>query len=766
MCMMRSLVTKSSGHMNAPLESVLIDFYLMLASYGRKVFKLVAGNLPGPSWRHMQRISSGAQGINVIALDTDSIITRLSSFVHRMRSMGYASTLNVSLSFDATVVVPALLSLPKYSCIGGIYSHHNTSLTPDGYTGAVDNDVFQELASEIKVCVLTVQKVPKGVSPMFIVAARPSKKNDADNSFNKSLVHIVKNVDGLNLLSVCTDGVAYEREFLVSSLTSFMDGTSATVSTSDANHIAKSLQRALLFGGQFKFIGSTPVECCFLLLCNPPLSKDLIVLSDFASDLKVLQLCRTEVVEKILTTNAPNENKACLALCLVFLRLLISATNERNLDRRVRIAYVWSSLIWFHSVTGIHRITRLNLILHCIGSLFFFANNAVVDPRLCSEEPCEHVFGLCRMFDREFTVRGFCQYTDKVHRFFESACNSNLNVGGRDGKGYFSTLSAFVENISRHTPKRYRSGIVIPDSDDSGVTLPENPRDHVASRLFEYIRPIINEVSVGMSNLLRTAGVASFQKSKFCQEIVSFDHFRCTLTKAIKYDSVAEQSSSDLLNDHSRHDDSIIMEILSSRLAWALEQPSDVTDFEFPDMSAQIDDEPDAVDQEIDESFDADSIIGFSDLLQRMHLFDSSFNVAVAASKCLPSNSVSRSLNLQQHRSLQGRWYTRLRHHDVSSDDLISRGRVIKHGGKNWLILAVFKKGYSKFRLIESVPLSDNQANNVRLHCILVRKSAVSNSYSVELPDICTKETVQTFFLNVSVNRVDGFTSSHLEYEN
>eukprot|EP00474_Spongospora_subterranea_P006693 CRZ07151.1 hypothetical protein [Spongospora subterranea] len=34
---------------------------------------------------------------------------------------------------------------------GLIYPHHTTSLTPDGYTGAVDNDVFQELASEIKV---------------------------------------------------------------------------------------------------------------------------------------------------------------------------------------------------------------------------------------------------------------------------------------------------------------------------------------------------------------------------------------------------------------------------------------------------------------------------------------------------------------------------------------------------------------------------------------------------------------------------------------
>ena len=60
MCMVRSIVSKSSGYMNAPLELVLIDFYLMLASYGTKVFKLVAGNLPGPSWRHMQRISSSS----------------------------------------------------------------------------------------------------------------------------------------------------------------------------------------------------------------------------------------------------------------------------------------------------------------------------------------------------------------------------------------------------------------------------------------------------------------------------------------------------------------------------------------------------------------------------------------------------------------------------------------------------------------------------------------------------------------------------------
>lgn len=53
---------------------------------------------------------------------------------------------------------------------------------------------------------------------MFIVAARAQRKNDSCPEFNKAVLNIVNNVQGVNLLSVSTDGVAYERSFLMSHL--------------------------------------------------------------------------------------------------------------------------------------------------------------------------------------------------------------------------------------------------------------------------------------------------------------------------------------------------------------------------------------------------------------------------------------------------------------------------------------------------------------------------------------------------------------------
>ena len=63
--------------------------------------------------------------------------------------------------------------------------------------------------------------------------------------------------------------------------------------------MGKSLQRALLFGGQLKIVGRTILDPSLLLMCRPPISKDLIQLSDFASDLKVLHLCHIDVVNKV-----------------------------------------------------------------------------------------------------------------------------------------------------------------------------------------------------------------------------------------------------------------------------------------------------------------------------------------------------------------------------------------------------------------------------------------------------------------------------------
>ena len=74
----------------------------------------------------------------------------------------------------------------------------------------------------------------------------------------------------------------------------------------------------------------------------------------------------------------------------------------------------------------------------------------------------------------------------------------------------------------------------------------------------------------------------------------------------------------------------------------------------------------------------------------------------------------------------------------------------MKHNGKFWLIMAVFNKGYGKFRLIPSVPLSEIATNSVRLHAILVRQSAMADMFSVEVPDMQRKESVEECLLNSS----------------
>lgn len=448
--------------------------------------------------------------------------------------------------------------------------------------------------------------------------------------------------------------------------------------------------------------------------------------------------------------------------------MLISATNEAGIDRRLRIAYAWASFLFFHSITEIHPVTRVNLVLHSVGSLFLFANNAVFSPRLCTEEPCEHVFGLCRMFDREFTVRGFCQYTEKLQQFFEASCRSGLNTGGRNGKGYLGTLSAFIESLKAYTPKRYRTGDHTVRCDFSGVDV--DPLKPASAQLFEFLLPIINEVSSGMRNLLKAFGFQSFQTSIFAQSIASIEQFNYIVGAALAQGKSSQTVDLGLkMPNLSEQSESSIIEILSSRLAWALEQPECCLDMDFPEssISTQNDAVVDAVDVEEDEHFICDSSSRFIDLLQRISPSFSLFEIAAAATKCFPVGKTSMSMNLQQHRSLQSRWYTRS---DVlgqgDEQDLIRRGSVCKHQGHHWLILSIFKKGYGKFRLIESVPVIEAvKSNNIRMHCIRMKQSSIGDSFAVIVPDTSSLSTIKNSFANIFPKNVDRFTEIVLLHE-
>ena len=44
------------------------------------------------------------------------------------------------------------------------------------------------------------------------------------------------------------------------------------------------------------------------------------------------------------------------------------------------------------------------MVIETVGIIFLMCRNDVVEPRILTEEPEDHVFGNCRMQKREFTV--------------------------------------------------------------------------------------------------------------------------------------------------------------------------------------------------------------------------------------------------------------------------------------------------------------------------------------------------------------------------
>jgi len=121
-------------------------------------------------------------------------------------------------------------------------------------------------------------------------------------------------------------------------------------------------------------------------------------------------------------------------------------------------------------------------------------------------------------------------------------------------------------------------------------------------------------------------------------------------------------------------------------------------------------------------------------------------------------------MNIQQHRSLQGRWYNRPSQLGAApAENIVIRGRIMKAERKFWLIIALFKKGYGKFRLVEAVPVTDIGVNNIRLHAVLVKQSAMSQTYPVVIPDMNQLESVKECFLNITANKVDQLTESFLD---
>jgi hypothetical protein len=134
----------------------------------------------------------------------------------------------------------------------------------------------------------------------------------------------------------------------------------------------------------------------------------------------------------------------------------------------------------------------------------------------------------------------------------------------------------------------------------------------------------------------------------------------------------------------------------------------------------------------------------------------------------LSIENISKSRNLQQHRSLQGRWYNRPQlSEDVNAEDQITRGRIFRNAGCYWLVLSIFKKGYGKFRLTRSVAAveaTDTNKNWIRFHAVQIRRSAIRDVFALCSPDIRDSSTCRNHLLNIRASEVEAWTNFYVEY--
>ena len=116
---MVELAIKRDDRKNPTISRIILDFSLMLSLYGRACYQLIASNLPLASFRHMQRLSASTADRCILDHSAIAVQTRLQKLVSRIDHDG---DLFVSLSMDATKIVPALVSLPRFGCIVGLKS--------------------------------------------------------------------------------------------------------------------------------------------------------------------------------------------------------------------------------------------------------------------------------------------------------------------------------------------------------------------------------------------------------------------------------------------------------------------------------------------------------------------------------------------------------------------------------------------------------------------------------------------------------------------
>jgi hypothetical protein len=722
--LIEAAIAKMSGYANPEFAVKVINFYSVLEASGRKGFNIASANLFGPSLRTIQRHSrrlrgSAEQSPAFLTDRKDHVKDRLRKFISlTMTDASMKPTFSIAI--DATKVPPVLQYSRKYGAIIGECAPKQMVCVLDGVSPEELKKLLdpkgKQLASEVKVAVLTLQNCPKGMCPYITIAGRAQSKNE-NSKFNEDIheacIEFARETEGVTYLSASNDGVSCDSKFVRTTTIAFLRGLVDQTASTDTNHNTKNFRyQGVIGGNSIPVMGSACVDCGLLLDAGIP--YELIRVSDFASDLLVLKLASSETAGKIMSLeNQDSDSVFVTCLTLYFMRAHLFGVNSKECDANHRVSLIWSSAIWMTTLKGVSVLTQRNIMSGAVSMCFLVMRSDVLNPRYLTSEPNEHTFGTMRAIKREFTVQEMCDIVDKLWRLLSGLFKGGLLKYRDPQKGDSATFDDF-------------QGHILDDSTVSAgpVDVSDLKEGEIARTIWMSLFCQLNSINEHMRRLLKTVfNVEDDDLSPFCMTFtkdissirdcyVSFMNMAGNNTN-----TTAEQSEEDSThNDQQENETNTSVELAEAMAAEIVQCGADVDD------TADDDHEDNPVDHSFVQSIyghtDADSIVQTFGNLISMSDGDRSnwrniMNDAFQALKMKGREQGSISSG-QKFKGLNYRWFGRkVKEGDGSekpcgdSANVIKRGTVVvikEHPTKQFLVLTVFSKHYNKWFPTQDTP--------------------------------------------------------------
>ena len=141
---------------------------------------------------------------------------------------------------------------------------------------------------------------------------------------------------------------------------------------------------------------------------------------DFSSDVLVEALVKIDSIGKVILSkpafgSTVDGDKSALAVTLLLMNLHLHAVDSKDCPANHKAIYLWASMIWFTSISGVSLVTKRNIVTETIAMMFLVVREDVLYKRYLVNtgltETLTSTFCSGRLYPR-----GSCLWSQYRHR--------------------------------------------------------------------------------------------------------------------------------------------------------------------------------------------------------------------------------------------------------------------------------------------------------------------------------------------------------------